>query len=137
MAKKCPNCKQDLENDDVFCPKCGTKVDSKENVVEKNIEKKSDSTTSSTPKSSTNALALVGFIVSLVSTILCCGMFNVVSLILSIVGIVQAKDYNGNGKAFAIAGIVISAIPIAIWILFYLLAVVTRTGYVPTSMFEI
>lgn len=144
MAKKCPNCKQEVAEDDVFCIKCGKKIESKkqeEKVVEKTVEKKNTSTTSSTSttsKTGTNSLALVGFIVSLVSTLLCCGLFNVISLVLSIVGMVQANDYNGNGKGFALAGIIISAIPIAIWILFYLFAAIVNTSsYVPTSIFGI
>ena len=142
--KKCGNCKKELENDDLFCPYCGKKVEAEAKTKEKVVEEKKEviekpkETSSTGTKSSTNGLALSGFIVSLVSTLLCCGSFNVVSLILSIVGLVQSKDYKGDGgKGFAIAGIVISAIPIVIWILFYLFAMVTRTGYVTTDFFEI
>lgn len=137
MAKKCPNCKQEIDSSDVFCSNCGAKVDAGKEE-KKTIEKSSTtSSSSSTKKVGTNGLALSGFIVSLVSSLLCCGMFNVISLVLSIVGLVQAKDYNGNGKGFAIAGIAISAVPILLWILIYLLGMVTRTGYVPNSYFDI
>lgn len=69
----------------------------------------------------TNGLAIAGFVVSLVSSLLCCGVFNIVSLVLSIVGLVQAKNYDGNGKGLAIAGIAVSAVFLVIGLVYLLL----------------
>ena len=77
------------------------------------------------PQNKSNGLAVAGFVISLISTFLCCGSLNVISLILSIVGAVKAKDCNGNGKGLAIAGIIISAIGLVLLILFTILGYAT------------
>ena len=45
-------------------------------------------------------------------------------MVLSIVGVAKAKDYGGNGKGLAIAGIIISAIGLILLILLTALGVV-------------
>lgn len=67
---------------------------------------------------STNGFAVAGFVISLVSTILCCGSFNWLSLVFSIIGLVNSKKMNGEGKGLSIAGIVINSV---FWILIILL----------------
>lgn len=62
----------------------------------------------------TNTLCLIGFIGSLVS-ILLAGTTALVSLILSIVGMVSAGKKNQKGKGLALTGIIISAVLILIW----------------------
>ena len=113
MAKFCSNCGNEIKEGANACSNCGTMVnaDSKPAVVN-NVQQ---------TKGKSNGLAISGFIVSLVSTLLCCGSFNVISLILSIVGVVKAKDYDGNGKGMAIAGIIISSIGLLILILLTIL----------------
>ena len=61
-------------------------------------------------------MAIAGFVISLVSFLLCCGSLNWLSLIFSIIGLAQAKSKNGNGKGLAIAGIVISCIVMVLFI---------------------
>ena len=68
-------------------------------------------------KQVTNALCIIGFILSLVS-IFCCGVTAIVSLILSILGLVFASGKKQKGKGLAIAGIAISAVLLAIFIIF-------------------
>lgn len=58
----------------------------------------------------TNGFGVAGFVISLVSTILCCGIFNWLSLIFSIIGLVNSKKMNGEGKGLSIAGIIISCV---------------------------
>lgn len=110
MAKFCINCGKELQDTDRVCSSCGTPVDGAvqptTTVVVNNAQPKQ-----------TNGLALAGFIVSLVSTLLCCGSLNIISLILSIIGAVKAKDLNGSGKGLAIAGIIISALGLILLIL--------------------
>ena len=112
MAKFCPNCGAEVPDGAAACPSCGAMQGGatvpQQQVVVNNPPAQSKS----------NGLAIAGFVVSLVSTILCCGSLNVISLVLSIVGAVKAKDYDGNGKGLAIAGIVISAIGLVILIIF-------------------
>lgn len=115
MAKFCSNCGSEIKEGANACSNCGTMVNGGENqpaVVVNNVQQ---------TQGKSNGLAIAGFVVSLVSTLLCCGGFNVISLVLSIVGVVKAKDYDGNGKGMAIAGIIISSIGLLILILFTIL----------------
>lgn len=72
---------------------------------------------------STNGFAVAGFVISLVSTILCCGSFNWLSLVFSIIGLVNSKKMNGEGKGLSIAGIVISSVFLILTILLFALGV--------------
>lgn len=72
---------------------------------------------------STNGFAVAGFVISLVSTILCCGTFNWLSLVFSIIGLVNSKNMNNEGKSLAIAGIVISSIFLILTIILYALGI--------------
>ena len=118
MAKFCISCGSELPENAVACPNCGAMQNANQaqpqQVVVNNVPAQNKS----------NGLAIAGFVVSLVSTLLCCGSFNVISLVLSIVGAVKAKDYGGNGKGMAIAGIIISAIGLIILIALTALGIV-------------
>ena len=126
MAKFCINCGKELQDTDRVCSSCGTPVNGAvqptTTVVVNNAQPKQ-----------TNGLALAGFIVSLVSTLLCCGSLNIISLILSIIGAVKAKDLNGSGKGLAIAGIIISALGLILLILLtvlgYAAAIIEEASY--------
>ena len=69
----------------------------------------------------TDGLCLAGFIVSLVSLILCGCSVSLVSLILSIVGVTRIKKNGHSGKGLGIAGIVISAVSIVIFIIYVII----------------
>ena len=62
--------------------------------------------------SKTNGLAITGFVLAF--------LLQLIGLILSIIGLVKAKNYGGNGQGLAIAGIVISVILLPISFLFTL-----------------
>ena len=118
MAKFCVHCGSNLEEGSNVCPNCGAKVeDMKEEVVETVVvneppRQNYTGAAQAAPKNPTNGLAISGFIISLVSMILCCGTLSPISLILSIIGVVDAGKKNGSGKGLAIAGIIISVITI-------------------------
>ena len=130
MAKFCISCGNEIPEGNNVCTNCGTPVNGA--PVAQAQPGPTVVVNQAQPKQS-NGLALAGFIVSLVSTILCCGSLNVISLILSIVGAVKAKDCGGAGKGLAIAGIIISAIGLVILILLtvfgYAAAIIEETGY--------
>ncbi len=108
--KYCPNCGKELEKDVKFCANCGKAVIN-ETTTQQVVQPATPTTTTTVVvKDNNNSMATAGFVVSLISWLLCCGSFSWLSLIFSIVGLVQAKDKNGNGKGLAIAGIIISAI---------------------------
>jgi len=122
MAKFCTNCGGELKPGFAFCEQCGSPVDGGKQT--KNVEPQAApvyNTYNVAPAKKTNGLALGGFITTLVSTLLCCGSFNLIGLILCIVGLVKAKDYDGNGKGLAIAGIIIAVIVMILSILLVLL----------------
>ena len=110
MMKFCPNCGKKVSNDMNFCGDCGASFDNYSNNKNDNVLYQ---------ENKTNEMAVVGFILSLFS-LLTCGVLSIPSLIISIVGLNNAKKNNGNGIGFAIAGIVISSIFILFLLLFIL-----------------
>ena len=70
---------------------------------------------SANPQQKTNVLCIVGLIGSLASIVFL-GTTAIVFLILSIIGLILAGKKNEKGKGQAIAGIIISAILVVVWI---------------------
>lgn len=97
----CTNCGKEIDDNAVVCPYCG--------VATKNMAAASAPAVGSQK----NTLALVGFILSFFSSL--------IGLILSIIGFQRSKlpEYNGDGRSFAIAGIVLSCISTGLYILIY------------------
>ena len=129
MAKFCVHCGSNLEEGSNVCPNCGAKVEEmKEEVVETVVVNEPNRQAYTAPaaqaqpaKNPTNGLAIAGFIISLVSAILCCGALSPISLILSIIGVADANKKNGSGKGLAIAGIIISVLALLVAIVIWLL----------------
>lgn len=98
----CKNCGKEINDGAVVCPNCGVAT---ENMV------KASAPAAPAQK---NTMALVGFILALLG-------FNLIALILSIVGLTNCKkpEFNGDGKGFAIAGIIISSIYMVIFIILF------------------
>ena len=129
MAKFCTNCGAEISEGYAFCEQCGTPVDEKGNAHGNN--NKASQGNGGTPvnvynntviqQKKGNGLAVAGFVISLVNAILCCGSFSLISLIFSIVGVVKAKDCNGEGKGLAIAGIIISALCMVGWLIYIII----------------
>ena len=88
--KYCSKCGAELLDEAVMCPHCGAQVE-----MESKTDKKGAKY--GQPK---NTMALVGFIFSF--------FIPLVGLILGIMGLVKAKDYNDDKKGLAIAAIIIS-----------------------------
>ncbi len=120
MGKFCANCGKELKENTKFCANCGKEVTSemKEEVKVEEVKVQPTPVQVTTQTSNnSNGMAIAGFVVSLVSLILCCGSFSWLSLIFSIIGLAQAKDKNGNGKGLAITGIILSALVFVIFLL--------------------
>lgn len=105
MAKYCSNCGEKIGETNSFCPGCGQKI-KKEEVKE---EKQNNVTVTKT-NSKTNGLSIAGFVISIVSLVLCCGSLSWLSLIFSIIGLTNANKNKDENKGLAIAGIIISAV---------------------------
>ena len=110
MARFCVSCGTEIAGDNSYCPNCGAPVERgnsrQAEVVYGNqgVQEKS------------NGFSIAGFVISLVSSLLCCGIFNILGLIFSIIGVVKAKSCGGKGKGLGIAGIIISSIGIVLMI---------------------
>ncbi len=63
----------------------------------------------SNPQGTKNTIAIVGFVMSIVSLFTCCA-FSVVSIILCSIGIAQSNKNNGDGKGIAMAGLIIGIV---------------------------
>lgn len=115
MSKFCPNCGKELEKDAKFCASCGTTIGDDNSTTPVN-----NGNVTVNVQNNSNGMAVAGFVISLVSFFLCCGSFNWLSLIFSIIGLVQAKSKNGNGKGLAIAGIVISCLVMVLFLILFI-----------------
>lgn len=90
MAKFCTNCGNELDDRAIMCPKCGVAL---------------TQTTNASNGSSSNGMAIAGFILSFFIPLL--------GLIFSILGLKRSKETN-NGKGLSTAGIIISCITMVI-----------------------
>ena len=106
--KICGKCNTENDISSKFCIKCGNSLNT--TVTPKPIKKN-------------NSLSIAGFICSLVG-LLTCGITSLIGLILSIIGLSSSKK-KGEKDPFALAGIIISAIYIAILILIIIFVVFT------------
>ena len=97
--KYCTHCGAELLDEAVICPKCGCWV---------NPASKSDQA-----KAKTNACAIVGFILSMVSILFLTSFWNLLALsglIVSSIGLRQiVKNDEQKGKGLAISGVVVGA----------------------------
>lgn len=121
MSRFCTNCGKETQGTEAFCTGCGAKLEAAP------VQPTSYSTPGyQAPVTTTsNGVATAGFVVTLISTILCCGSFNIIGLILSIVGLVNSKNIPGNkGKGLAWAGIIINIVFVVLVIVLSILIVV-------------
>ena len=111
MAKFCSNCGSELNNGK--CPNCNSEDNNSKvtNQVE-NVNNFNEVNTSKQVK--TNGFALAGFIISIVSPLLCCNSISWLGLIFSIIGLASVNKNNEKGKGLAIAGIIISVVTMII-----------------------
>ncbi len=93
--KYCRKCGKELDDNAVVCPHCGVLVD--DNALK--------------PKSTTNTIAIVGFIFSF--------LIALVGLICSIIGLKKSAE-TGTGRGLSIAGIVIAIVNMVLGFIFYL-----------------
>ena len=81
----------------------------------------------------TNGMAITGFVMAICSAVLCCcGILAIPSLFFSIVGFKQTADGNQKGKGLALAGIIISAVVLVIWLISIILQ---ATGVIDTNYY--
>ena len=116
---KCDKCGSEIDGSAKFCPNCGAKIEATEKaerveVVETVI--RNNNTINTTTEAGYNALAIIGFILAFIPKIW------VISLIISIIALVQISKTKEKGKGLAIAGIAISSSIIIIGLFAVILA---------------
>ena len=123
--KYCAHCGAELIDEAVICTKCGCWTNDQKKLSE-----------ISRPK--LNVLALVGFILSIVSIVvflfaigidpeadasLFIGIpFAIAGFVCSIIGLIKLKRNHQRGKGFAIAGIVVGAVVGIFWLFILMLS---------------
>lgn len=128
MARFCSNCGSEVGLDDNVCGNCGNVINNNASIPVNNFQSvnNAQSFNNSQPiqNNQTDGFAVAGFILSLVS-ILCCGGTSFLGLIFSIIGLVNCNNTGKGGKGLAIAGIVLSAIILIIFILLNALGIIS------------
>ena len=117
MSKYCRNCGKEMNDTDNACANCGTKIETVSNnttVVVNNTN------------TGSNGIAIAGFVCALLGV-------NLIGLILSIIGISNAKKCDGKNKGLAIAGVIISSIRIVLTII---LIIIICLSVVPSTIDE-
>lgn len=123
--KYCAHCGAELVDEAVICTKCGCWTNDNGQPIE-------------TSKPKLNVLALIGFILSLVSILVmvfAVGLadesdsaifiglpFAIAGLVCSIIGLIKLKRNKQRGMGFAIAGIVVGAIVGVFWLFILILS---------------
>ncbi len=126
MSRFCTNCGKEAQENESFCTGCGAKLGAPAQPAAQApvYNQQYNTGYQQQPVKSSNGMAIAGFIVTLVSSIICCGAFNLIGLIFSIVGVVTAKNYpNNNGKGLAWAGIIINIVFVVLVVLLYVLLI--------------
>ena len=141
MAKFCSNCGNEILENDRFCTNCGTTINSEitNNNDNNQIQDNGVAVVNNNPNNFnntnnvvkyTNSLGIAGFVISLVSMVCCCGGLSWLSLIFSIIGLVNSKKNNGEGKGLSIAGIILSIIMLVVlvcYVIIFGIAIVAET----------
>lgn len=121
--KYCSYCGKEIAEKAVVCIHCGAAV------MQDNPIKVSDKpvvmTNTNVQSIKTNALCVVGFIMSF--------FVGIVGLILSCIGLTQAKNNKENGTGLAIAGIVLSCLAI----IFHIWLFIVLTPYILVMIFYV
>jgi Na+/proline symporter len=122
---KCPSCGAELNNNDTFCTSCGKRVDgATQTATGTTTDNNQIIQENKTNKKTNNKKAITGFIISIVSLIVAGYILGSIGAILSAQSYNEIKENNESGKGFAIAGIIIGILSIALIVLEYALGII-------------
>lgn len=99
----CKNCGSEIDDQAVICPHCGVPVQNTANAGNQ-LQAQNQG----------NPMAIVGFVFSF--------LIAIVGLICSIMGYNKAKNEGLPYKGLALAGIIISAVSMGLYVLIYIIA---------------
>ena len=132
--KTCKYCGCQNDDNTKFCTNCGAQFPDQEPVSApasswQRPTSESAYTPAGIPEPQTySALAITGFIISIVS-IFCCGVTALIGLIFSLIGLFVSLKKTKKGTAFAVVGIIISGI----LTLFILLSIIVSWTAITTA----
>ncbi|MCT7656940.1 DUF4190 domain-containing protein [Mycobacterium deserti] len=66
----------------------------------------------------TNGMAIAALVVALVSLFFCAGFVSIVSLVIGFMAMRETKRTGQDGWGLALAGVIVSAIPMVLWALY-------------------
>lgn len=121
--KYCRNCGQKLEDDDNFCPKCGTKCDVIDGEVidaEVVYEKPTNKNPASAEIPDNSSLATTSMVLGIIALVLSTPIFfgggylGIVGLVLAIMAVVMGADKRVRGNKKATAGMTMGIIALAL-----------------------
>ena len=132
--KTCKYCGCQNDDNTKFCTDCGAQFPDQEPVSAPSSSWQQPTsgsayTPAGIPEPQTySALAITGFIISIVS-IFCCGVTALIGLIFSVIGLFVSLKKTKKGTAFAVVGIIISGI----LTLFMLLSIIVSWAAITTA----
>ena len=110
----CPNCGFKNEEGSAYCGNCGSNMNVKTTISYPNND----------VNEKYNPWAIAGFVLSLVNIFMGATLLpGILGLVFSSMGNSQIKEVGGKGKGLAIAGIIISIVSLAGYILAFILLV--------------
>ena len=95
----CSNCGNQMSKDSKYCTNCGAGTEADNHTVASNAD-------------NTNIFAIIGFIFSF--------MFFPAGIVLSIIALIQISKTQQGGKGLAIAGLIVSCLPVLLLIVIVL-----------------
>lgn len=102
----CSKCGKNLEEGQNFCPNCGTPKDSTASSPQNNTVQQEENP-------STNIMAVVGFVVGLISILIdFFGIIGMIAIVLSVAGYMGCKQNNQKGKGRAVFGVILGLISV-------------------------
>lgn len=101
--KYCTHCGNEIDKNAVVCPHCGE-------ILRPEVF---NPPAPAPQQETSNVLAILGLIFSF--------LMPVVGLVCSIIGLNQAKKMNGNGHSLALAGVIVSAVLLALWLILFMI----------------
>lgn len=113
----CKNCGKEIDDNAVVCPNCGVATDKFKEAAP------AEAAVQTSQGGKTNVFAIIGFALSVIAfafifiQTIVFWIATAAALTLSILGLVWSLKKDSNLKGLAIAGIVISAVDAAVWLI--------------------